>query len=191
MYLLAERPSSNIAAGSEFLAEVLCAEVRRINRHARLVRGLLNSLSHRHATKPAIRRDVLNLLQDEFSKQGWIASDDLLCAKLEGNLRRECGRNSLCPVQDRGIAPNKREACRTHGGATALAITSGWLSTFFLRDQIFQLCCGKAAGPACCGCVALRHGLLTGRLQPRQLHFSIYLASVASSCGQQRIARPL
>jgi hypothetical protein len=49
------------------------------------------------------KEDALGIIQQEFRKQGWIASDDLFRAKLEGNLYEEnadATRFVLCKIEE-------------------------------------------------------------------------------------------
>jgi uncharacterized protein with ParB-like and HNH nuclease domain len=101
LYLLAERPNADLAAISEFLVKFF---VRRsltdqppTRDLARNAIALIDVLRH----KP--NSDVLDVMRREFRKQGWIASDELFRAKLEGNLYEEnvdATRFILCKIEE-------------------------------------------------------------------------------------------
>jgi uncharacterized protein with ParB-like and HNH nuclease domain len=101
LYLLAERSSADLAAISEFLVKFFLRRsltdqppTRDLGRNAI---ALIDLLRHNP------NADVLNVLQGEFRKQGWIASDELLRAKLEGGIYDEnvdATRFVLCKIEE-------------------------------------------------------------------------------------------
>lgn len=101
LYLLAERSSADLAAISEFLVKFFVRRsltdqppTRDLGRNAIV---LIEVLRH----KPT--GDVLDVMQREFRKQGWIASDKLFREKLAGNLYEEnvdATRFVLCKIEE-------------------------------------------------------------------------------------------
>jgi Protein of unknown function DUF262/Protein of unknown function (DUF1524) len=101
LYLLAERSSADLAAISEFLTKFF---VRRsltdqppTRDLARIAIALIDLLRHNPSG------DVLDIMRNEFYKQGWIASDALLKAKLAGGLYEEnvdTTRFVLCKIEE-------------------------------------------------------------------------------------------
>lgn len=101
LYLLAERPTANLAAISEFLVKFFVRRSLTDHPPTRdLVRNaitVIDTLRH----KPNV--DVLDLIKNDFRKQGWVASDELLRSKLEGNLYEEnvdATRFVLCKIEE-------------------------------------------------------------------------------------------
>jgi uncharacterized protein with ParB-like and HNH nuclease domain len=101
LYLLAERSSGDLAAISEFLVKFF---VRRSLTDQPPTRDLArNAIALIEALRKKPNEDVLDVIQQEFRKQGWIASDELFRAKLEGNLYEEnvdATRFVLCKIEE-------------------------------------------------------------------------------------------
>lgn len=101
LYLMAERPSADLAAISEFLVKFF---VRRSLTDQPPTRDLArNMIALIEVLRNKPNEDVLNVMQQEFSKQAWVASDKLLRAKLEGNLYEEnvdATRFVLCKIEE-------------------------------------------------------------------------------------------
>ncbi|HMD54127.1 MAG TPA: HNH endonuclease family protein, partial [Phycisphaerae bacterium] len=101
LYLLAERPNAELAAISKFLVKFF---LRRSLTDQPPTRDLArNAITLIDVLRKKPKGDVLNIIQKEFRKQGWIASDDLFRAKLEGNLYDEnvnATRFVLCKIEE-------------------------------------------------------------------------------------------
>lgn len=101
LYLLAERSSADLAAISEFLVKFF---VRRSLTDQPPTRDLArNAITLIDVLRAQPKEDALGIIQQEFRKQGWIASDDLFRAKLEGNLYEEnadATRFVLCKIEE-------------------------------------------------------------------------------------------
>ncbi|MGA2621569.1 MAG: DUF262 domain-containing protein [Thermoguttaceae bacterium] len=101
LYLMAERASADMAAISEFLVRFF---VRRNLTDQPPTRDLArNAIALIEALRKGPNDDVLDVMQQEFRKQGWIASDELFRAKLEGNLYEEnvgATRFVLCKIEE-------------------------------------------------------------------------------------------
>jgi uncharacterized protein with ParB-like and HNH nuclease domain len=101
LYLLAERSSADLAAISEFLMKFF---VRRSLTDQPPTRDLArNAITLIDVLRKQPNDDVLDIIQKEFRKQGWIASDDVFRAKLEGNLYEEnvdATRFLLCKIEE-------------------------------------------------------------------------------------------
>lgn len=101
LYLLAERPSADLAAITEFLVKFFVRRsltdhppTRDLGRNAMALIDLLRG-------KP--NEDVLAAIRKEFHEQGWVASDELFRAKLEGSLYDEnvdTTRFVLCKIEE-------------------------------------------------------------------------------------------
>ncbi len=101
LYLLAERPGANLAAIAEFLVKFF---VRRSLTDQPPTRDLArNAITLIDVLRDKPDGDVLDTIQQEFRKQGWIASDELFRSKLEGNLYEEnvdATRFVLCKIEE-------------------------------------------------------------------------------------------
>ncbi len=101
LYLFAERSSADLAAITEFLVKFFVRRsltdhppTRDLGRNAMALIDLLRG-------KP--NEDVLAVIRKEFHEQGWIASDELFRAKLEGSLYDEnvdTTRFVLCKIEE-------------------------------------------------------------------------------------------
>lgn len=101
LYLLADRSSADIAAVSEFLVKFL---VRRNLTDQPPTRDLArNFIALIDVLRSQPTTDALEIIPEEFRKQGWIAPDDMFRAKLEGNLYEEnvdATRFVLCKIEE-------------------------------------------------------------------------------------------
>jgi len=101
LYLLAERSSADLAAISEFLVKFF---VRRSLTDQPPTRDLArNAIALIEALRKKPNDDALEIIQQEFRKEGWIASDDLFRAKLEGSLydeNKDATRFVLCKIEE-------------------------------------------------------------------------------------------
>ena len=101
LYLLADRSSADLAAISEFLVKFLVRRNLTDQPPTRdLARNFISLIEVLHS-KPS--EDALTIIRDEFLKNGWIAPDDMLRAKLEGNLYEEnvdATRFVLCKIEE-------------------------------------------------------------------------------------------
>lgn len=101
LYLLADRSSANLGAISEFLVKFL---VRRNLTDQPPTRDLArNFISMIEVLRSKPSEDALEIIREEFHKQGWIATDDIFRAKLEGNLYEEnvdATRFVLCKIEE-------------------------------------------------------------------------------------------
>jgi uncharacterized protein with ParB-like and HNH nuclease domain len=101
LYLLAERSHADLAAISEFLVKFF---VRRSLTDQPPTRDLgRNAIALIEVLRHKPNGDVLDVIQREFRMQGWIASDELFQAKLEGNLYEEnvdATRFVLCRIEE-------------------------------------------------------------------------------------------
>jgi uncharacterized protein with ParB-like and HNH nuclease domain len=101
LYLLAERFNTDIAAISEFLVKFF---VRRSLTDQPPTRDLArNAIALIDVLRKQPNDDPLGIIQQEFHKESWIASDELFRAKLEGNLYEEnvdATRFVLCKIEE-------------------------------------------------------------------------------------------
>jgi uncharacterized protein with ParB-like and HNH nuclease domain len=101
LYLLAERPNADFAGISEFLVNFF---VRRNLTDQPPTRDLArNAIALIDVLRHEPRADVLDVMRREFRKEGWIASDEVFRAKLEGNLYEEnadATRFILCKIEE-------------------------------------------------------------------------------------------
>lgn len=101
LYVLAERPSSDLAAIAAFLVKFF---VRRNLTDQPPTRDLArNAIALIDVLRAKPNEDVLDVMQSEFWQQGWIASNELFRAKLEGNIYEEnvdVTRFVLCKIEE-------------------------------------------------------------------------------------------
>ena len=101
VYLLADRPSADLASISEFLIKFL---VRRNLTDQPPTRDLArNFISIIEILRGKPSADALQIIREEFHRQGWIAPDVIFRAKLEGNLYEEnvdATRFVLCKIEE-------------------------------------------------------------------------------------------
>jgi hypothetical protein len=101
LYLLAERSSADLAGISEFLVKFF---VRRSLTDQPPTRDLArNAIALIEALRKKPNDDALEIIQQEFTTQGWIAPDTLFRAKLEGNLydeNKDATRFVLCKIEE-------------------------------------------------------------------------------------------
>lgn len=100
LYLMAERPNADIAGITEFLVKFF---VRRNVTDQPPTRDLArNAIALIDVLREAPSADALELIKKEFKDKGWIASDEVFKAKLEGNLYEEnvdATRFLLCKIE--------------------------------------------------------------------------------------------
>src|SRR5436190_18176796 len=98
---MAERPSADLAAISEFLVKFF---VRRSLTDQPPTRDLArNAIALIESLRVKSNDDALDIIQKEFRKQGWIAADELFRAKLAGNLyddNVDATRFVLCKIEE-------------------------------------------------------------------------------------------
>jgi hypothetical protein len=98
---MAERPSADLAAISEFLVKFF---VRRSLTDQPPTRDLArNAIALIESLQAKPNEEVLEAIKQEFRKQGWIAGDKLFRAKLEGNLYEDnvdATRFVLCKIEE-------------------------------------------------------------------------------------------
>jgi hypothetical protein len=101
LYLLAERSNANLAPIAEFLVKFF---VRRSLTDQPPTRDLArNMIALIEVLRNKPNGDVLEIMEREFRKQGWIASEELFRSKLEGNLYEEnvdATRFVLCKIEE-------------------------------------------------------------------------------------------
>jgi uncharacterized protein with ParB-like and HNH nuclease domain len=101
LYLLAERPSADLAAISEFLVKFFVRRSLTDQPPTRDLPRIAIALIEALRAKPT--EDVLGLILAEFRKQGWISTDELFRAKLAGNVYEEntdATRFVLCKIEE-------------------------------------------------------------------------------------------
>ncbi len=101
LYLLAERAGADMAAISEFLVKFFAH--RNLTDQPPTRDLARNAIALIEALRKRPNDDVLDVMQQEFRKQGWIASDELFRAKLEGNVYEEnvdATRFVLCKIEE-------------------------------------------------------------------------------------------
>jgi uncharacterized protein with ParB-like and HNH nuclease domain len=101
LYLLAERSNANLAPITEFLVKFF---VRRSLTDQPPTRDLArNVIALIDVLRAKPNGDVLEIMEREFRRQGWIASQGLFRSKLEGNLYEEnvdATRFVLCKIEE-------------------------------------------------------------------------------------------
>jgi hypothetical protein len=101
LYLLAERPKADLSAVAAFLVKFF---VRRSLTDQPPTRDLArNVILLIEVLRKKPNGDVLEIVEQEFRKQGWIAPEELFRSKLEGNLYEEnvdATRFVLCKIEE-------------------------------------------------------------------------------------------
>jgi len=101
LYLLAERPTADLAAIAEFLVKFFVRRSLTDQPPTRDLPRIAIALIEALRAKPT--EDVLGLILDEFREQGWISTDELFRAKLAGNVYEEntdATRFVLCKIEE-------------------------------------------------------------------------------------------